>query len=84
MAGSKGKLLHTPISIVSEKELLLVNECADCLAPYGLALWVVSMNQMPKNCNLLNPISTWHAHALPDKKIFKYICMLQFLDVHTW
>ena len=58
MANSKGKLLYTPVPIVSEKELLLVNECSHYLAPHGLTLWVVSMNQMPKNCNLLNPIST--------------------------
>ena len=84
MAGSKGKLLYTPVPIVSEKELLLVNECADRLAPYGLTLWVVSMDQMPKNCDLLNPTSMWHAHAMPDKKNFKYICMTQSLDEHTW
>ena len=83
MASSKenksSKLLYTPVSIVREKELLLVNECTDRLGQFGLTLSVVSMNQMPKNCDLLNPISTWHAK---QKKIFKYIYMLQFVDVH--
>ena len=66
MADSKGKLLYTPVPIVSEKELLLVNECSHCLAPYGLTLWVVSMNQTPKNCNMLNqfPCSmAWACHV---------------------
>ena len=65
MASSKekksSKLLNTPVPIVREKELLLVNECTDHLSQFGLTLWVVSMNQMPKNCDLLNQISTWHA-----------------------
>ena len=28
----------------------------------------------------------WHGHATwkLDSAIFKYICMLQFLDIHTW
>ena len=83
MAGSKEnkslKLLYTPVPIVREKELLLVSECTDHLGQFGLTLWVVSMNQMPKNCDLLNPISTWHARQNFFKK---YICMSQFLDVH--
>ena len=77
MAGSKekkgSKLFYTIVPIVREKELLLVNEYANRLAPHDLILWPVSMNQTPKNCDLLNPISTWHAHAIPDKKIFKDI-----------
>ena len=60
------KLLLTPVCIVREKELLLVNKCIDHLGQFGLTLWVVSMNQMPKNCDLLNLISTWHAR---QKKI---------------
>ena len=83
MAGGKekksSKLLYTPVPIVREKELLLVNECTNRLDQFGLPLWVVSMNQMPKNCDLLNPISTWHAR---QKNVLKCICMLQFLDVH--
>ena len=58
MANSKGKLLFTPVPIVSEKESLLVNECSHRLASYGLTLWVVSMNQTPKNCNL-----PWACHV---------------------
>ena len=82
MAGSKEKkkLLYTPVPIVKEKELLLVNECTDHLGQFGLTLWVVSMNQIPKNCNLLNQISMWHA---TQKNFFKYICMLPILGC-TW
>ena len=83
MASSKEKkkLLYTPVPIVREKELLLVNECTDHLGQFGLTLWVVSMNQTAKNCDLLNQISMWHV-ACYTKNFFKYICMLQFLDVH--
>ena len=83
MAGSKekksSKLLCAPVPIVREKELLLVNECTDHLGQFCLTLWLIGMNQMPKNCDLLNPISMWHAR---QKNLFKYICVLQFLDVH--
>ena len=69
------KLLYTPILIVREKELLLVNECTDRLGPFGSTLWVVSMNQVPKNCDLLNPISMWHAHARQKKFVNTFVCL---------
>ena len=74
------KMLYTPVLIVREKEMLLVKECSDHLGQFGLTLWVVSMNQMPRNCNILNGIQ--FPCGMPDKKKFKYICMSQFLDVH--
>ena len=77
----KKKLLYIPVPIVREKELLLVNECTNHLGQFSLTLLVVSMNQMPKNCNLLNQISTWHV-ACHTKIFFKYVCMSQFLDIH--
>ena len=71
------KLLYTPVPIVREE--LLVNECTDHLGQFGLTLWVVSMNQIPKNCDLLNPISM----GQPNKKnVLKYICISQFLGIH--
>ena len=81
MANSKGELLDTLVPIVSE-ELLLVNECSHHLAPYGLTLWVVSMNQMPKNCNLLNQFPrsmAWACHVefgFSNFKIHLYVTIL--------
>ena len=69
------KLLYTPVPIVGEKELLLVRECVDCLGPFGLTLWVVSMS-MPKNCDTGFPC------GMLDN--FFFICVSQFLDVHTY
>ena len=87
MAGSKGKLLYTLVPIVSEKELLLVNECAHRLAPYGLTLWVVSMNQMPNNCDLLNPISMEHGMGMPcgnwiQQFLNTFVCHNSWMYIH--
>ena len=54
--GDSTRLLYTLVPIVREKEMLLVKECSDRLGEFGLTLWVVSTNQTPKNCNILNDI----------------------------
>ena len=72
--GGSSKLLYTPVPIVREKEMLLVTECSDCLGQFGLTLWVVSMNQTPKNCDILNDIQ--FPCCMPDKKNFKiHLCV---------
>ena len=82
--GGRGssKLLCTPIPVVKEKEILLVKECSNRLSQFRLTLWVVSMNETPKNCDILNEFK--FSHGMSDKKLFLNTTFVyhQLFDVH--